>query len=342
MRNVRPFSVSTVLVSLIAGMSLLASGCACMRHKGAACDNAAKAAKHGKGELPTEIGVTLHLEEGNSWKGRFVSTGEVRRTLRAADGKETVRNRSLGLELTAVQTVKSVKDGIARIEIRESAAKILQDGKFVDAPFRRLSPPETFYFTLDTNTGKADCTEMAKAWRDWMATVKDSPAGDILGKTFRLEGYLAQMQDLYTKPFTRLAGRKLTREYRAIEEKDFLLPFVGPSVDLGPMQVKTELAYEGFEVSHGKHFLNAAGKYAGESRLSPELLTERLEDFGVKLPGQYTSKTSAAGNFRSAVDIISGREIQTDSRVTYTATASFDGATLSEEIAAKFLLVPED
>ncbi len=340
MRNDRSLAVSTARVVLIAGISFALAGCAGMHHrKGGCCgDNAAV----GKGELPREIGVTLHLEAGNSWKGRFVSTGEVRRTLKAADGTETVKNRSLGLELTAVQTVLSVKDGVARIEVRESSAKILQEGKFVDAPFRRLGPPESVFFTVDTATGKADFSEMEKAYRAWMATVKDSPAGDILGKTFRLEGYLSQLKDLYSKPFTRLAGRKLTKEYRTIEEKDFLLPFVGPSADLGPMPVQTALAYEGFEVRKGGHFLDVAGKYSGESQLTPAQLAERLEEFGVKTPAQFTTKTSASGTFRSAVDVISGREIQTDSRVTYSATASFDGKTVTEDIAAKFLLIPEE
>ncbi len=340
-RTRKIFAHATWLV-MVAGISFALAGCAAMHSdcpKGA--DKAAMAGIS-KVDMPAEVGVSIKLEEGKSWKGRFISTGEVRRTLQSADGTEMVRYRSLGLELTAVQTVKSVKDGVARIEIHELAAKILQEGKFVDVPFRRLAPPDRFYFTIDTATGKADFTEAEKAWRDWMATVKESPAGDILGKTFRLDGYLEQMKDLYSKPFTRLAGKKLSKEYRAIEEKDFLLPFVGPSVDLGPMPVKTELAYEGFEVRKGGHYLNVTGRYAGDSVLLPDQLTERLDDFGVKLPGTFTSKSTANGNFRSSVDIISGREQQTDSRVTYTATASFEGRTFTEEIAAKFLLVPED
>ena len=120
------------------------------------------------------------------------------------------------------------------------------------------------------------------------------------------------------------------------------LPFVGPSVDLGPMPVKTELAYEGFEIRKGGHFLTVTGRYAGESVLTPEQLSERLEEFAVKVPSKYESKSVANGKFRSSVDVISGREQQTDSRVTYTATATFDGQTLTEEIAAKYLLVPED
>lgn len=349
MRESRLLPVPTAWIAALAGLSLALGGCGVLKPKDAVCPMAAPAVKdgHGKpngkpGELPREIGVSLRLEAGESWKGRFISTGEVRRTFLAADGKETVRNRSLGLELTAVQTVRSVEGSRARIEIRENSARILQDGKFVDAPFRRLSPPESVFFTLDTETGKADFTEMEKAYRDWMATVKDSPAGDILGKTFRIEGYIAQLKDIYAKPFTRLAGRKLTKEYRTVEEKEFLLPFVGPSVDLGPMAVETSLAYEGFEVRNRMHLLNVAGKYAGESLLSAGQLAERLEEFGAPAPGRFTSRTTASGMFRSSVDVISGREQQTDSRVTYTATASFDGNTFNEEIAAKFLLIPEE
>jgi hypothetical protein len=324
-------------------LAALLAGCAASPQKTAPpAGAAAKKAPQGKGELPREIGVTLRLEEGLSWKSRFVSTGEVRRVHRPAAGQESQKARSIGLELVATQTVRSVKGPVARIEVKEHSARILQDGKFVEAPFRRLSPPETVFFSVHMDTGKADFAELEKAYADWFATVKESPAGDVLGRTFRIDGYVSQLKDLYGKPFTRLAGKKLTKEYRTVEEKEFLLPFVGPGADLGPMPVESSMAYEGFEVRGGGHFLNVAGKYAGESKVTPEQLSGRLEEFAAKAPGSYESKSTASGRFRASVDVLSGREERTESQIAYTAEASFGGASFREEIAAKFQLEPAE
>jgi hypothetical protein len=340
MRKDRLSVAFAVTFALVAAMAFSLSGCCVLRGGAAGCP--AHGGKDGKAALPAEIDVRLSLKAGDSWKGRFVSTGDVKRTLKGADGAETSRSKSLGLELTAEQVVREVNGNVARIEVRESSARILQEGKYVDVPFRRLNPPAAFSFTLDVKTGKTDFSAAEKAWRDWMATVKDGPAGDILGKTFRLEGYLAQLKDLYAKPFTRLANHRLSKEYKGVEEKDFLLPFVGPSVDLGPMTVRTELAQEGFEVRGRGHFLAAAGRYSGEGTLTPEQAAERLEDFGLKAPSKFASKTTASGNFKSTVDLVSGREIRTDSRVVYTSTATFDGKTFTERIDSRYLLEPEE
>jgi hypothetical protein len=330
-----------VFFAVLAAAMLFVAGCSAP-FKQVAGGDSSKKTMPGKVEMPSEIGVTLSLDKGAKWKDRFVSTGEIKRTLRTADGKESSKSRSLGLELTAVQTVREVKGDVATIEIHETSAKILQEGKFVDVPFRRLSPPDTVTFTLDMKTGKADFSGMEKAYTDWFTGVKSGPAGEIVGKAFRMDAYVAQLRDLYAKPFTRLSGKKLTKEYRTQEEKEFLLPFLGPGASLGPMPVETSMAYEGFEVKGGHHYLNAAGKYSGESTLTPDQLSERLDEFDVKVPTTYTSKSSATGRFKSSVDVLSGRELQAESQVTYSATASFGGSAFTEEIAAKFLLIPEE
>lgn len=296
----------------------------------------------GKVELPAEIAVGGMASEGDAWNSRFVSTSEMQRTLKSADGKEKIKSRTVGLELVAAQKVVSVVGGKARIEVAESSSRILQDGKFVDAPFKRLGPPNPVFFTLDLATGTADFSEMERAYGDWMASVKEGPAGDILGKTFRLDAYVAQLKELYAKPFTRFAGRTLGKEPRPGKAKEFVLPFLGPGMALGPVPVETSSWYEGFEAKGGLHLLKAAGKYDGTVAWTPEEMKDRLGDFGEPVPAAFQSSGEARGQFTATVDILSGRELHSSSQIRYSATAAFEGGTLSEEITGKSTLDPAD
>jgi len=266
----------------------------------------------------------------------------MKRTLRGNDGKETVKARTVGLELVAAQKVVSVVGGKARIEVAESSSRILQDGKFIDAPFKRLNPPNPVFFTLDVATGKADFSEMEKAYGDWMAAVKEGPAGEILGKSFRLDAYVAQLKELYAKPFTRFAGRTLSKEPRPGEAGEFVLPFLGPGVALGPVAVETTSWYEGFEAKGGLHLLKAAGKYEGTVSWTAEEMKDRLDDFAVPAPSAFQPSGEARGQFTATVDILSGRELRSKSQLQYSATASFQGGTLSEEITGKSILEPAE
>ncbi len=337
----RPACFAPLLLLALSGALVLVSlsGCATT-----GTTPAAKApGTHGlKTEVPAEIPVGGALRKGDSWKSRFVSTSEMKRTLRGNDGKETVKARTVGLELVALQKVVSAVGGKARIEVAESSSRILQDGKFVEAPFKRLNPPNPVFFTLDVATGKADFSEMEKAYGDWMAAVKEGPAGEILGKTFRLDAYVTQLKELYAKPFTRFAGRTLSREPKASEVKEFLLPFLGPGVALGPVAVETTSWYEGFEAKGGLHLLKAAGKYEGTVSWTAEEMKDRLDDFAVPAPSAFQPSGEARGQFTATVDILSGREVHSRSQLLYSATASFQGGTLSEEITGKSMLEPAD
>jgi len=295
-----------------------------------------------KATLPAEVAISMALREGQAWKCRFVSTSEMKRTLAGADGKETVKARTVGLELVATQKVASVAGGRARIEVVESSSRILQDGKFIDAPFKRFNPPNPVSFTLDTAKGTADFAEMEKAYQEWMAAVKEGPAGDILGKTFRLEAYVAQLKELYAKPFTRFAGKTLSKEPKAPAAKEFVLPFLGPGVALGPVPVETTSWLEGFEAKGGQHLLAATGRYDGTVTWTPGELADRLADFGASAPAAFGSSGGAHGRFTSTVDVLTGREIRSESQLRYSATATFDGGTLSEEITGKSILEPAD
>jgi len=293
-----------------------------------------------KGEVPDRYRITLTLSPGQAWDDRFTSTSEMTRTCTDAGGKKTVRSRSVGLELVASQTVVSVSGEVARIEVRQSQVRILQEGKFLDAPFLQFGPPNPIFFTLDMKNGETDFTEMEKVYADWMNGLKEGPAGDILGKTFRLPAYLAQLKELYGKPFIRFAGRTLSRSFRESGEKDFVLPFLGPGVALGTVPVTTRSRIEGFEVAGGNHFLKVAGEYGGPVTWSAADLSDRLADFGVPAPASFRSSGETRGRFDSTVDILSGREVRSSSRMTYSVTGAFDGGTVTEEIAGTSLLEP--
>ncbi len=347
----RRFARHAVVLLALAGAAtaVFVSGCAstgtapgAAKAAGASPAAGAPGPQGVKAALPAEIGISIALREGLAWKSRFVSTSEMKRTLVGPDGKESVKTRTAGLELLAAQKVVSVAGGIARIEVSESSSKILQEGKFIDAPFRRFDPPNPVFISLDLATGRADFAEMERAYEAWMAGVKEGPAGDIFGKTFRLEAYVAQLKELYAKPFTRFAGKTLSREPKAPAEKEFVLPFLGPGVALGPVPVETTTWFEGFDAKGGAHRLAAAGKYDGTVSWTPAELRDRMADFGAPPPPAFRSSGEAHGRFASTVDVLTGREIRAESQLRYSVSASFEGGTLSEEITGKSILEPAD
>jgi hypothetical protein len=297
-----------------------------------------------KGDLPKEIGVTLRLEPGQSWKSRFVSTAEVKRSLKGGDGKVQEKSRTVGIEVVALQKVLSVEGGKAVVEVTESSTRILQDGKFVEAPFRKFSPPNPGTFTIDLATAKLDFSGMAKSWADWMEGLKGTPAGEILGKSFRVDAYVAQLEDLYGKPFNRLAGRRLSKEMKPDGGREQVLPFVGPAVALYPVPVVSSAAWEGFERKDGVHLLRVMGKYEGAAQWGREEAAVRLADFGASLPAgeNFGSSLEVTGKFRSSVDVLAGREIVSESDLLYRGTLSFGAATLTEEIKGKFMMDPAE
>ena len=326
---------------------LLIAGCAANKgavttttSTGGAAATGKTGSPHAKAELPKEIDVALRLSAGNEWKSRFVSTSETKRTLTGADGKESVKARNVGIELTATQKVVDVSGSVARVEVTEVETRILQDGKFVPAPYKQFNPPNPVSFTIDTATGKTDFSALRRAYEKWMADLMEGPAGDIIGKAFRLPSYLAVIEGMYGKPFTRIAGRKLSAE-ETLSGKDVILPFLGPGKAVSVVPVESAMRYTGFEAKGRKHLLNVSGSYTGQPDLSSaDELAVRLSDFGRPAPTSFTRSGSASGRFQSFVDILSGREERATAQLSYSAKWVFDGATLTEEVSSKSILEP--
>ena len=317
---------------------LLAAGCAANKEAVAPAGPAAAP----KAELPKEVDVSLRLSPGDAWKSRFVSTSETKRTLVGADGKKSEKTRIVGLELVATQKVTDVNGTVARIEVTETETRILQEGKFLPAPYKQFNPPNPVTFTIDTATGQTDFSGMRQAYGKWMEDVKQGPAGDILGKTFRLPGYLAVLQEMYGKPFLRVSGKKLSRE-ETPAGKDVVLPFLGPGAVSSPIPVEGTIRYTGFEAKRGRHLLAVSGKYEGRPDLSSgDEFAARLAEFGLPPQGNFTSSGSASGNFESSVDLLSGRELQSTGKLSYAAKWVFGGSTITEEVAGKSILEPAE
>ena len=328
---------------------LLASGCAANRGAvttTASAGGPASAGKtespHAKAELPKELEVALRLSPGNEWKSRFESTSETKRILLDKDGKEAVKGRTVGLEIVAIQKVVEMTGTVARIEITEVGTRILQDGKFVPAPYKQFSPPNPVSFTVDAETRKTDFSDVRKAYEKWMADLKEGPAGDILGKTFRLPAYLSAIEEIYGKPFTRVAGRKLSTGDTP-SGKDVVFPFLGPGAAVTSVPVEGTMRYTGFEATGGKHMLNVSGTYTGQPDLSSaDELAIRLSDFGRAAPKAFTGTGAASGRFQSSVDILSGREERSTGQISYSAKWVMDDATLVEEVSGKSILEPAE
>jgi hypothetical protein len=340
-------SLVTVPVAIVC-LALLLGACAANREAVPAAgaggpESAAEARSPSpKTELPKEIEVPMRLSPGNSWKSRFLSTSEAKRTLAGTDGKETVRSRTVGLELVAVQKVAAVEGTVARIEVTETETRILQDGKFIPAPYKQFNPPNPVSFTIDTATGKTDFDAMRRAYGKWMEEVKEGPAGDILGRTFRLPAYLAVLEEMYGKPFTRVAGRKVARDGTPTG-KDVVLPFLGPGSVPTPVAVEGTLRYTGFTAKVRPHLLEVTGNYEGQPDFSVgDGLAARLADFGKDAPRGFTGSGSATGHFRSSVDMMSGREVRSTGQLSYRAKWIFEGGSLTEEVAGKSILEPAE
>ena len=347
----RSSSIRYLAIPCVAVLSvlLLASGCAV--NKGAVTTTTssggpASAGKmespQAKGELPKEIEVALRLSPGDEWKSRFVSTSETKRLLTDKTGQETAKSRTVGLEIVATQKVVDVTGTVVRIEITEVEARILQDGKFVPAPYKQFSPPNPVSFTIDAATRKTDFSAVRQAYEKWMADLREGPAGDIIGRTFRLPAYLSVLEDMYAKPYTRVSGRKLSAE-ETPSGKDVVLPFLGPGAAISSVQVEGAMRYTGFEAKGRKHLLNVSGTYTGQPDLtSADELAIRLSDFGRAIPKAFTGTGSAFGRFQSSVDILSGREERSTGQISYSAKWVMDDATLVEEVAGKSILEPAE
>jgi hypothetical protein len=347
----RSSSIRFLGIPFVAMLSvlLLASGCAANR--GAITATSAvgpasagkKESPHAKAELPKEIEVALRLSPGDEWKSRFVSTSETKRSLTDKAGKETAKTRTVGLEIVATQKVVDVTGAVVRIRITEVETRILQDGKFVPAPFKQFSPPNPVSFMIDTATRKTDFSAVRQAYEKWMADLKEGPVGDIIGKTFRLPAYLSAIEEMYGKPFTRVAGRKVSAE-ETPSGKDVVLPFLGPGAAISSVQVEGAMRYTGFEAKGRKHLLNVSGTYTGQPDLSSaDELAIRLADFGrATFPKAFTGTGSASGRFQSSVDILSGREERSTGQLSYSAKWVLDDATLTEEVTGKSILEPAE
>lgn len=343
--SIRFFAMPSVAVL---SALLLAYGCAASKGtvtttpSGGPVSAAKMESPHAKAELPKEVEVALRLSPGDEWKSRFVSTSETKRTLTDAVGKETVRSRTVGLEIIATQKVVDVSGSVARVEITEAETRILQEGKFVPAPYKQFNSPNPVTFTIDTASGKADFSALRQAYEKWMADLKEGPAGDIIGKTFRLPAYLAAIEETYGKPFTRVSGRKLSAEDTP-SGKDIILPFLGPGAALAAVPVEGMMRYTAFETKGRKHLLNVSGTYTGQPDLSSsDELAVRLSDFGRAAPKSFTGSGEAKGRFQSSVDILSGREERATGQLSYTAKWMFDGVTLTEEVVGKTILEPAE
>jgi hypothetical protein len=348
----RTSSIRFPAVSCVAVLSvlLLASGCAATRGGLTTAASAGGPAPAGKTEspqprteLPKEIDVALRLSPGDEWKSRFVSTSELKRVLTDGTGKETAKGRTVGLEIVATQKVVDAAGDVVRIEITEFETRILQDGKFVPVPYKQFSPPNPVSFTIDTATRKTDFSAVRQAYEKWMADLKEGPAGDIIGKAFRLPAFLSALEEMYGKPFTRVSGRRLSAE-ETPSGKDVVLPFLGPGAAVSSIQVEGAMRYTGFEAKGRKHLLNVSGTYTGQPDLSSaDELSVRLADFGRATPPKsFTGTGSASGRFQSSVDILSGREERSTGQLSYSVKWILEDATLTEEVAGKSVLEPAE
>lgn len=340
MHTPRSTTLSIVMTLLLFIAAIATSGCAT---GGSATSTNAAAVASANGRVPDEIDIGGALAAGSEWKSRFVSTSEIRRVLKAGASPEKTVSRAVGLELVSTQTVSSFTGKLAVVEVDELAVRILQqDGKFIEAPFRAFNPPSKFSFSVDLSDGKVDFGNGEKAFREWSAAIAKGPFGQIVGRSFRVDDYVAQIREIYTKPFVRFSGKSVTTGGRSLGE-DLILPFIGPTTSLRPIAAPASAKLVGVETVKGILYAKVAGEFSSPvaPRNEPSEVAAAYSDFkGLPVPTTFQRTASAHGSFTASVDANSGREVRSSRTFTFNSTTTSSDSVLTEEIVGKFVIEP--
>lgn len=339
MHTPRSTTVSIVMTLLSLVVVIALSGCAT---GGPATSTGGTAVAPASGSVPDEIDIGSALAAGSEWKSRFVSTSDIRRVLKAGTSPEKSVSRAVGLELVSTQTVSSFAGKVAVVEVDELAVRIMQDGKFIEAPFRAFNPPSKFSFTVDLSDGKVDFSDGEKAFREWAADVSKGPFGQIVGRSFRVDDYVAQIRETYATPFVRFSGKRVTTGGRSLGEH-LLLPFIGPTTSLKPIAAPASAKLVGVETLMGISHAKVAGEFSSPEapRNEPSEVAAAYSDFkGLPVPTTFQRRASARGSFTALVDANSGRELRSSRTFTFNSTTTSGDSVLTEEIVGKFVLEP--
>ncbi len=260
-------------------------------------------------------------------------------------GRDTVKGayqvrREAGIRLKVGYEVLSRTEVAMTVRATISRMEIIQEGAFVNAPFLSLGPPMVFTFAIDYAAGRTDFAEAEKAYSAWADSFRGTPVGDILSASFDVGAFAAQLKDLLGRPALEYA-RLAAGEPGGTTRTSMSMPFLGPGLALGPMEIERRATVKPRAKEGGVEVLPVEEKSASVSplRLAAGELAARFAQLGLGVPAAFDSEGSFSGETSARVDAATGWTRGQVSSFRSTITCRYDGGELTEEIVGKRLVV---
>lgn len=274
--------------------------------------------------------------EGFSNRQELTSVTEVAWKLDVKDGAAIERSRRTGLKIIVTYEVVERKDDQARFRVSLEKAEVLKSGKFIPAPFMQFSPPNPLFFSVDFDSGSVDFSALEGAYEGWVRGLKETAVWDVMGSSFDVKSYVDQLEDLLSDPVVSFAGKEKILGDETVERTTFYLPFLGPSISVGPVEVEQREGLRGVMSVSGRDIAIIEGEFSSdELTADSEVVSDRLDLFGYPMPEYFESKGEIAGKFRAKVDKDSGWIIETTRKFRSVILVNFESGTLREDVSGK-------
>lgn len=273
---------------------------------------------------------------GYTIKQELTSVTEAIWKLEVKDEAALERSRKTGLKVIALYEVVEREGDSAKIQVALEKVEVLKDGKFIQAPFMQFSPPNPLLFSVDFESETVDFTFLEKAYDDWVRGLQETAIWDVMGSTFDVTSYVAQLENLLSSHITEFAGSTMRLGEEDVGQRIFHLPFLGPAISVEPVMVEQKSGLRGVMELAGREIAMVEGEQFSDTlSVGTEVLAGRMELFGRTAPEYYESRGELAGKFRSRVDTDSGWAVETTRRFRSVTIVNFENGSLREDISGK-------
>ncbi len=256
--------------------------------------------------------------------------------LEVKDEAALERSRKTGLKVVALYEVMERTGDVARVQVTLEKVEILKDEKFIRAPFLQFNPPNPLQFSVDFATEKVDFSSLESAYDDWVRGMQETAVWDVMGRSFDVSSYVAQLENLLSSPLTEFAGKMMVLGEEDRESRTFYLPFLGPTISVEPVTVEQTRGLHGVMDLGGREIAMIDGEqFSDKLSLGAEVLSGRMELFGRTAPEYYESRGELAGKFRARVHVDSGWTVETTRRFRSVIIVNFGNGTFREDISGK-------
>jgi hypothetical protein len=275
-------------------------------------------------------------EAGYTIKQELTSVTEVVWKLDEKEEVSLERSRKTGLKVVAFYEVVERKGDRVNVQVTLEKVEVLKDGRFIKAPFMQFGPPNTLLFSVDFGDETVDFSLLERAYDDWVKSLQETAIWDVMGSSFDVTSYVAQLENLLSSPITEFAGRTMRLGAEDVEERTFYLPFLGPTISVEPVLVEQKRGMRGVMDLAGREIAMIEGEqFSDKLSVGTEILAGRMELFGRTAPEYYESRGELAGKFRARVDTNSGWTVETTRKFRSVTIVNFENGMLREDISGK-------